>query len=80
MIVPNASVTIARYGPVTRNAGNASTAPKAAVTRIAIGSVAKIGSPNAPIVDAPIIPCPVCASTPAVYAPMPNRPACPSDT
>ena len=27
MMVPKASVTIARYGPVTRSAGNASIAP-----------------------------------------------------
>ncbi len=39
MIVPNASVTIARYGPDTRSAGSARIAPKAAVTTIASGAV-----------------------------------------
>ena len=33
-IVPKASVTMARYGPVTRRAGTASSTPKAEVTPI----------------------------------------------
>ncbi|MNC77444.1 hypothetical protein D3C75_1294030 [compost metagenome] len=40
MMVENASVTIARYGPVTRNAGNANNPPKTAVTAIAAGTAA----------------------------------------
>ena len=44
MMVPKASVTIARYGPVTRSAGSASTAPKAAAIRMAAGSVSQMGS------------------------------------
>ena len=46
MIVPKASVTIARYGPVTRSAGSASTAPKSAVTPIAPISVTSSGVPS----------------------------------
>ena len=46
MIVPNANVTIARYGPVTRSAGKASTAPKPAVTTMLTGSATSIGSPS----------------------------------
>ena len=68
MMVPNASVTIARYGPVTRSAGSASTAPNAAAIRMAAGSVTQIGI------------CRWKNSTPATYEPMPNRPAWPSDT
>ena len=50
-MVPNASVTIARYGPVTRNAGKASSAPKPAATTIPTGIAAQkpISSWNASI-------------------------------
>ena len=68
MMVPNASVTIARYGPVTRSAGNARMAPNRAVTPMAATKATMNGAPT------------LSTSTPAVYAPIPNRPACPSDT
>lgn len=66
-IVPKASVTMARYGPVTRSAGSASTAPKRAVTATAAGSVTHIGSAS------------LKTSTPTVYEPTPKSEACPSD-
>ena len=46
MIVPNASVTIARYGPVTRSAGSANSAPKPAVIKIAAGNVIHSPAPS----------------------------------
>ena len=46
MMVPKASVTIARYGPVTRSAGSASSAPNSAVTPIAATSVTSSGVPE----------------------------------
>ena len=46
MMVPNASVTMARYGPVTRNAGSASNAPNAAATMIPNGKAAKNPTPS----------------------------------
>ena len=67
MIVPKASVTIARYGPVTRKAGTANTAPRAAAIAMAAGSATQNGSPA------------FTAITPAAYAPMPNSPAWPSE-
>ncbi len=36
-MVPKASVTIARYGPVTRKAGSASSAPKPQAMRMPSG-------------------------------------------
>src|SRR4051812_23889561 len=41
MTKPNAIVTIARYGPRTRNAGSASSAPTSADRRIAAGSASQ---------------------------------------
>ena len=46
MMVPNAKVTIARYGPVTRNAGNASKAPNAAVMAMLAGMMTHNGAPS----------------------------------
>jgi hypothetical protein len=69
MIVPKASVTIARYGPVTRSAGNARIAPNSAVTAIAITGISTNGVSGKFVM-----------TTPAAYAPIPNRPAWPSET
>ena len=68
MMVPKASVTMARYGPVTRSAGSASSAPKPAVTPMLAGMITHSGAPS------------LRKNTPAVYEPTPNRPAWPSDT
>jgi len=46
MMVPKASVTIARYGPLTRSAGSASSAPKPAVMAMAAGSVSHSEAPS----------------------------------
>ena len=45
-MVPNASVTIARYGPVTCNAGKASIRPNSAATMIPNGSAATMPMPS----------------------------------
>ena len=68
MMVPKASVTIARYGPVTRSAGSARMAPNSAVPPM-LASIARYhGTPS------------LNTSTPVMYEPTPNRPAWPSET
>ena len=67
-MVPKASVTMARYGPVTRSAGTASAAPRIAVIAIAEGIASQKGQPA------------FTKRRPAAYAPMPKSAAWPSDT
>jgi hypothetical protein len=64
---PNASVTIARYGPFTRSDGSAISTPHTPATTADSGSASQGLNP-------------VCAlSSAAVYAPAAKRPAWPSD-